>query len=226
MDGLSEALKFGYPDKPRLVHRLDKDTSGLLVMARTGQMARRLSEAFRHRAARKIYWAAVAGVPSPKMGSIKYGLVKTSGHGPKGEGEKMEALHPRDIKSVEGAKRAQSDYCVLSHLARRAAWVALAPITGRTHQLRVHMAEIGHPIIGDGKYGGSGQVNLGDGWGAQLGGMISRKLHLHARSLSFKHPVSGQSVTFQASLPPHMATSWKAFQWRADEVQEDPFFDT
>ena len=226
VDGLSEALKFGYPDKPRLVHRLDKDTSGVLLLARTAQMARRLSDAFRHRATRKIYWAAVAGVPLPKMGSIKYGLVKSGGHGTKGEGEKMEALHPRDIKSVDGAKRAHSDYAVISNLAQRASWVALTPITGRTHQLRVHMAAIGHPIIGDGKYGGSGQENLGDGWGAQLGGMISRKLHLHARFIRFEHPVTGKAVSFTASLPPHMVQSWSAFQWHEQEAEEDPFIAT
>jgi 23S rRNA pseudouridine955/2504/2580 synthase len=101
--------------------------------------------------------------------------------------------------------------------------VALVPITGRTHQLRAHMAEIGHPIVGDGKYGGSGQENLGSGWGAQLGGEISRKLHLHARSIRFAHPVTGEAVTVTAPLPTHMARSFAAFDWREGEVPADPF---
>ncbi len=223
IDGLSEALRFGYEEKPRLVHRLDKDTSGVLLLARSRRIARDLTEAFRHRATRKIYWAAVAGVPAPKLGSIKYGLLKVGGRGARGEGERMETVHPRDVTSTEGAKRAQSDYLVVSALAKRAAWVALEPITGRTHQLRAHMAAIGHPIIGDRKYGGSGQENLGDGWGAQLGDMISRKLHLHARLIKFEHPTLKKTVSFSADLPPHMIESWKQFQWHLEDVPDDPF---
>ncbi len=225
VDGLAEALRDGRPDKPRLVHRLDKDTSGLLLLARSATAARGLTAAFRARDTRKIYWAAVAGVPQPAMGTIRFGLVKAPGHGHKGEGEKMHCVHPGQVDSTPGAKRAVSDYAVLTSLAKRAAWVALVPVTGRTHQLRAHMAEIGHPIIGDGKYGGSGQENLGDGWGAQLGGEISRKLHLHARYLSLTHPVTGQPMRFEAPLPDHMARTWGAFDWRATDVPADPFED-
>ena len=223
VDGLAEALRFGLEDKPRLVHRLDKDTSGVLLLARTRAAASALTEAFRHRDTRKIYWAAVAGSPMPKMGTIRFGLVKAPGHGKGGEGEKMHAVHPRDVDSTPDAKRATTDYAVLSSLGGRTSWVAMVPITGRTHQLRAHMAEIGHPIIGDGKYGGSGQENLGDGWGAQLGGEISRKLHLHARHLSFKHPFTGAQISVTAPLPEHMLRTWEFFDWNASDVPIDPF---
>ena len=225
VDGLAEALRFDADEKPRLVHRLDKDTSGVLILARSRAVAKSLTAAFRHRDTRKIYWAAVAGVPLPRMGTVRFGLVKAPGHGAGGEGEKMLCLHPDDVAATPDAKAATTDYAVIEALGTRTAWAALVPVTGRTHQLRAHMAELGHPIVGDGKYGGSGQENLGDGWGAQLGGEVSRKLHLHARSLTLRHPVTGATLHLTAPLPEHMARTWDLFQWRASEAPADPFED-
>lgn len=223
VDGLAEALRFDMEDKPRLVHRLDKDTSGVLLLARTRKMASELTAAMRHRETRKIYWAVVAGVPTPYLGEIKYGLVKAPGRGAKGEGEKMICVHPREVDSTPGAKRAITQYATLYRVASRAAWVAMEPITGRTHQLRAHMAEIGHPIAGDGKYGGSGQENQGDGWGSQMGGIISNKLHLHARTMAFEHPVTRKPVIIHADLPDHIAHTFDTFGWTPDLADEDPF---
>ncbi len=223
IDGMTEALCFGLDERPRLVHRLDKDTSGVLLLARSRAAASALTRAFRARETRKIYWAAVAGQPSPPIGTIRFGLVKAPGHGAQGEAEKMLCVHPDAVEATPGAKRAVTDYAVLSSLAKRVSWVALVPVTGRTHQLRAHMAETGHPIIGDGKYGGSGQENLGDGWGAQLGGEISRKLHLHARSISLTHPLTGARLQITAPLPPHMKATWDTLGWSEADVPADPF---
>ncbi|WP_299142353.1 RluA family pseudouridine synthase [uncultured Tateyamaria sp.] len=223
VDGLAEALMFDLDEKPRLVHRLDKDTSGVLLLARTRLAAKSLTAAMRHHDTRKIYWALVAGVPTPYLGEIKYGLVKAPGRGRGGEGEKMIAVHPRDVDGTPGAKRAQTLYATLYRVASRAAWVAMEPITGRTHQLRAHMAEIGHPIAGDGKYGGSGQENLGDGWGAKVGGIISNKLHLHARMMRFEQPETRRVITVTAPLPDHMASTWDTLGWTEDLASEDPF---
>ena len=225
VDGLAAALVGEGEEPPRLVHRLDKDTSGVLLLARGRRMAKELSDAFRARTARKIYWAVAAGVPSPRMGTVRYGLVKAPGHGRAGENEKMRTVHPREVDATPGAQRATTDYAVIDNLAQRACWLALVPITGRTHQLRAHMAALGHPIVGDGKYGGAGQENLGDGWGAQLGGEISRKLHLHARSLSIAHPATGARLVLTAPLPEHMARTWETVGWSAADAPDDPFED-
>ena len=220
VDGLTEALKFGYKDRPKLVHRLDKDTSGVLMLARTDRVARALSESLRHRQTRKIYWAVVAGVPHPRQGSIKYGLMKSGG---RGEHEKMVCIHPAKMGDYPDAKRSHTDYFTLWFLGTRMSWMALEPITGRTHQLRAHMAELGHPIMGDGKYGGSATENLGDGWGAGAGGDLSRKLHLHARRLTVEHPILKTEMTFTAPLPEHMARTWKMLDWNETDVPADPF---
>jgi 23S rRNA pseudouridine955/2504/2580 synthase len=219
VDGLTPHLTFGYKDRPVLVHRLDKDTSGILLLARTPRVARRLTEAFRERTTRKIYWALVAGVPRPPRATIRFGLVKAGGP----NAEKMRCIHPDQVATTEGAKHATTDYAVIERLGTRAAWVALNPVTGRMHQLRAHMAEIGHPVAGDGKYGGSGTENPGDGWGANLGSGISRKLHLHARSIAFTHPVTGAPVSLVAPLPEHMVRTWEQMGWSEAQAPADPF---
>jgi 23S rRNA pseudouridine955/2504/2580 synthase len=221
VDGLSPALMFGYKEPPKLVHRLDKDTSGVLLLARTDRVARALSEALRHRNVRKIYWAAVAGVPTPKAGTIKFGLVKEGGRGD----EKMRAIHPREVDATPGAKRAVTEFMTIENAGGRLSWVAMQPVTGRTHQLRAHMAELGHPILGDGKYGGSSQENPGHGWGAGIGGDLARKLHLHARTLIVEHPVTKALLTLTAPLPPHMQQTWDFLGWNPKEAPLDPFED-
>ncbi len=186
VDGLLDALKGDGPVRPKLVHRLDKDTSGALLVARTPRAAAFFSKAFSNRSARKTYWAIVVGVPSVEAGEINLPLAKQPGTG----GEKMHV-------SEEAGQPALTRYRVLDRAGNEAAWVELHPLTGRTHQLRVHMAAIGHPIVGDGKYGGKA---------AFLTGTISRKLHLHARRLRIDHPDGGK-LDIAAELPDHFAAS-------------------
>lgn len=186
VDGLLDAYVQSGP-RPRLVHRLDKDTSGALLIAATPGSAAFFSRHFSGRSARKIYWALVVGVPDIEDGLIELPLAKQPGTG----GEKMMV-----DKSGEG-QSARTRYRVLDRAGNRAAWVELQPLTGRTHQLRVHMAAIGHPIVGDGKYGGQD---------AFLSGTISRKLHLHARRLLIDHP-DGAPLDVTAELPEHFAAS-------------------
>ncbi len=212
-------LRFDRSDDPRLIHRLDRDTSGVLVLARTGRAAEALSRQFASRDVTKLYFAAVAGRPDPSEGTIRYGLAKSGGSGT----ERMQTVHPDDVATTSGARHAVTDYRVIEQAGSRAAWVALWPRTGRTHQLRAHMAALGCPIAGDGKYGGRGQTNDGDGWGAGLGGGVSRKLHLHAARLSFAHPQHGRPVTYAAPLPEHMARTWDMFGWHVQDIPEELF---
>jgi 23S rRNA pseudouridine955/2504/2580 synthase len=186
LDRLLEGLADDDGNRPKLVHRLDKDTSGVLLVARTAKAAGHFSKAFSGRTARKVYWALVVDVPSADEGVIEAPLAKQPGTG----GEKMY------VDPVEGLP-AKTRWRVIDRAGNRAAWVELQPQTGRTHQLRVHMASIGHPIVGDAKYGGPG---------AFLTGGISRKLHLHARRLRIDAPGGGE-IDMTAELPPHFAES-------------------
>ncbi|MGQ0587939.1 MAG: pseudouridine synthase [Sphingosinicella sp.] len=187
LDRLLDGLVEEGAARPKLVHRLDKDTSGALLVARTPRAAAFFSKNFSGRTARKVYWAIVTGVPAVEDGLIDLPLAKQPGTG----GEKMH------VEDGEGGQIARTRYRVIERAGNRAAWVELQPLTGRTHQLRVHMLAIGHPILGDGKYGGQE---------AFLTGAISRKLHLLARRLRIDHPDGGR-IDVTAELPEHFAAT-------------------
>ena len=225
LDGLLDALRFDADEKPRLTHRLDKDTSGVLLLGRTRAAAAALARAFHSRETRKIYWAATAGAPKPRAGTIRYGLVKAPGHGPQGAGEKMLCVEPDAVRRIEGAKPALTEFFTIEALGDRAAWVALRPVTGRTHQLRAHMAAIGCPIVGDGKYAPGERDPFGKERSPYLGGEISKKLHLHARRIALPHPDGRGELVVAAPMPEHMRRSWGTLGWVEDEASapEDPF---
>lgn len=183
VDRLLDALQFDAESRPKLVHRLDKDTSGVLLLARTSRAAAHFAKAFSSRTARKVYWAVCTEVPSIEDGMIELPIGKQPGTG----GEKMY------VDEKEGSP-ARTRYRMIDRVGNRACWLELQPYTGRTHQLRVHLAAIGHPIVGDGKYGGAE---------AFLSGTISRKMHLHARRLRVDHPDGGQIDIF-AEPPEHI----------------------
>ena len=186
LDGLLDALRFEAAERPRLVHRLDKDTSGVLALARTAAAAAKLTEAFRGRDVRKLYVAITVGVPDPAGGRIDLPLAKEAG--PRGE---------RVAVAGEAGLKATTLYQVADTVGEHAAYVHLSPLTGRTHQLRVHMAALGTPILGDGKYGGAGAfIETVE---------TAKKLHLHARRLVLPHPNPRKGeVDVKAPLPPHM----------------------
>lgn len=186
LDRLLDGLADNDGARPKLVHRLDKDTSGALLVARSARAAAQFSKSFSGRTAKKIYWALVAGVPDANEGMIDAPLAKQPGSG----GEKMHI-------DEEQGQPAKTRFRVIDRAGNRAAWVELQPLTGRTHQLRAHMAAIGNPIVGDAKYGGAE---------AFLTGGISRKLHLHARRLKIDSLDKGK-IDVTAELPPHFAES-------------------
>ena len=186
VDMLLDALWFDGVSRPKLVHRLDKDTSGVLLIAQTARAAAFFSKAFQGRTATKLYWGLVMGLPDIDDMMIDLPLAKQPGSG----GEKMHVDHAAGLPS-------RSRFRQIDHAADRAAWLEMQPLTGRTHQLRVHAASIGHPIVGDGKYGGRD---------AFLTGGVSRKLHLHARRLVIEHP-DGGTIDIKAEPPEHFAES-------------------
>ena len=203
VDGMLDTLKFDRSDRPRLVHRLDKDTSGVLVLARSPGVAAKLTRSFRSRDTHKVYWAVVVGVPDLPAGKIDMALSKLPGK----QGERM-------VPDQANGKKATTLFRVIEKTSRQAAWVQLEPITGRTHQLRVHMAETGTPIHGDGKYGGAEAFIPGQG--------LSRKLHLHARAIRIPHPGKSGMLDVFAPLPDHMRATWD-FLGFDENSDDDPF---
>ena len=206
VDGMLDSLKFERGTRPKLVHRLDRDTSGVLLVARTAQSASGLAEALRHRDASKVYWALVAGVPPQKHGIIKAALAKEGGHGPHGRDERMA------VSQEDDAKFALTEYAVMGTAGSEFTWVAARPVTGRTHQIRVHLASLGTPIVGDFKYGGADVRGRGD---------IADRLHLHARSIDIGRPDGGR-LQVTAPLPHHMVKSWQLLGFDPDD-RRDPF---
>ena len=210
IDGMLGALRGSHPDaqRPRLVHRLDKDTAGCLLVAKTRFAAAALAKTFRTRSARKIYWALVAGVPKPKQGRVSTYLAKQ---------EEEEDSYMRIAKHGEkDAVHAVTYYAVVETAAQKLAWISLKPVTGRTHQLRAHMAHVGNPIIGDPKY-----FNI-ENW--ELPGGMQNKLHLLARRIVVPHPRGG-TIDVSAPLPPHMQQSWSLLGFdatRYDPIEEAP----
>ena len=203
VDGMLDQLTYEKNTRPKLVHRLDRDTSGVLLVARTVQSAAGLSRALAERDASKIYWALVKGVPKEKHGIIKGALAK---EGVRGRDERME------ISEGEDAKFALTEYTVMGQAGQEFAWIAAKPVTGRTHQIRVHLASLGTPIVGDFKYGGVESRGKG---------AIADKLHLHARSLDIARPDGGR-LQVTAPLPPHMLKSWELLGFDPDDPR-DPF---
>jgi len=208
LDGMLEVLRDAHGQRPRLVHRLDKDTAGCLLVAKTRFAAAALAKTFRSRAARKIYWALVAGVPKPRQGRISTYLAKE---------EREEESVMRIARHGEaGASHAVTYYAVVETAGPALAWVSLKPVTGRTHQLRAHMAHINHPIIGDPKYFAR------ENW--ELPGGMQDRLHLLARRIVVPHPRGGL-IDVTAPLPPHMQQSWNLLGLdakRYDPIEEAP----
>ena len=221
VDSLSGVFKKkGNTEKPKLVHILDKDTSGILILAKNRKTAEFMTKSFKLKTVEKIYWALVAGVPKEDIGTIRFSLAKKKlSNGV----EKVVPILPHEEKNYLDAKRSITDYVVIEKVSQRTSWLGLSPITGRTHQLRAHLAAIGCPIIGDTKYGIRKQTNNGEGWGAHIGGIISRKLHLHARSITFEHPMTGELMFLEADLPSHMANAWDTFNWDLKWAPKNPF---
>lgn len=191
-------------ERPRLVHRLDRDTSGVLVLGKTPAAAARLAGAFAKRRAQKIYWAIVAGFPKPGQGVLELPLAK------KGVGDR-EMMVPTDPKDPR-AETAETEFVTLARAGPRAAWMALWPHTGRTHQLRAHMLAMGHPILGDPKYNDEASVALSEGL----------KLQLHARRLVLPHPSRG-TLALEAPLSPEMRAGFERFGFDEHEADPEPF---
>ena len=229
IDGMLGALADSKGNRPHLVHRLDRDTSGVLLVARNRKVAADLGAVFRSRQARKIYWALVEGVPKPGQGRISLFLAKGEGMGdkrggPSSSGDRAGLERMRVAKHGEDdAQHSVTFYSIVDKVAPRLAWLSMKPITGRTHQLRAHAEAIGHPIVGDPKYSGGPEnaPRRTDPLRA-IPSDVERKLHLLARRLILPHP-GGGTLDVTAPLPPHMRKSWDLFGF--DIASHDPIED-
>ena len=226
IDGMLESLANEQGERPVLVHRLDRDTSGVLLVAKTRRVAADLGEIFRSRQAQKIYWALVEGVPKPVQGRISLFLAKgegmgaARGQGPHGHGDRAALEKMRIAKhGDEEARHSVTYYTVVDKIAPRLAWLSMKPITGRTHQLRAHAEAIGHPIIGDPKYGGNAKEPRRHDPLRMIPEGVERKLHLLARRIILPHPRGG-TLDVTAPLPPHMQNSFDMFGF--DVKRYDP----
>lgn len=205
IDGMLDALRNAKGEKPRLVHRIDRDTSGILVVARTRGAAQKLTGSFRTRDTQKTYWALVKGVPKKREGRISTWLLKEQTP----DGDKM-----RVCKHGEpDADHAVSDYRVIQVAGHQLSWLEMEPVTGRTHQLRVHAAHMGNPILGDPKY-------FEDDPNWEFPGGMQKKLHLHARRIVIPHP-DGGVINVTASLPPHMVQSWNLLGFKESDADTE-----
>lgn len=192
IDGILAGMVDRFGDRPRLVHRLDRDTTGVLLVAKHRDAAAKLGRTFQTRSASKTYWALVAGVPKPHQGKVEAPLVKASGP----DGDRVRKALPGE---QEEAMHATTHYSVIDRIGQQAAWVSLKPVTGRQHQLRAHMALIGHPIVGDNKYDGDKVMPAEN---------MDNQLHLHARRLILPHPIEKKTLDVTASLPDHMSRTF------------------
>jgi 23S rRNA pseudouridine955/2504/2580 synthase len=206
IDGLLDGLKFEREERPKLVHRLDRDTSGCLVIARHPRAAAHLADAFRDRDTDKIYWAVVIGTPKPHEGEVRCWMHKAPG-----QREADRETMRRCAQLDEGAVHSITQYAVIADAGQRAAWVALKPVTGRTHQLRMHMAEIGCAIVGDAKYTCEREIPGG----------LDDMLHLHARAIRLPHPTRGE-LRVQAPLSAHMLRAFDTLGF-IEREGKDPF---
>ncbi|MBK3745794.1 RluA family pseudouridine synthase [Paraburkholderia aspalathi] len=203
VDGMLEAWRNKRGEKPRLVHRLDRDTSGVLVVARTRGAAQALTASFRERDTKKTYWALVKGVPRKRDDKISTWLVRESTP----DGDRMRVCEHGEPDS----DHAVSYYKIIEKMGNGLTWLEMEPYTGRTHQLRVHAAHIGHPIIGDPKY-----FEADQNW--EFPGGLQNKLHLHARRIRIPNP-SGGTIDVTAPLPPHMIQTWNLLGFDMDNAE-------
>ncbi len=203
IDGMLANMEDRFGERPRLVHRLDRDTSGVLLVAKKREVAGRMGKLFQTRSVQKIYWALVKGIPKPPQGKIEAALVKASGP----DGDRVRKAQPGEQDVAQGAV---THYSVIDRAGTKLAWMSLKPVTGRQHQLRAHMAIIGTPIVADGKYGGDKELGV-EG--------IEMKLHLHAHRLIVPR-AKGESLDITAPMPAHMRATWELLGLDPDRYED------